>query len=296
MSELSGVIAAATTPVEASGEIDQERLVKHGRWLLEAGGCDGVNLLGTTGEATSFSLQQRLAAMSHVASSGLPMSRLMVGTGAAALADTLALTKAAEDLGFAGALLVPPFYFKDIGEDALTNYVQRIIDEASPKRAKLYLYHIPQFSGVPYSFDVVERLERRNPGVLRGVKDSSGDLAYSKGLAQRLPEIDVFPSSEGTLSAAGEHGFAGCISATTNVSGALAQEAWSGRGTDAGRRAGEKAIAIRDAISQFTLVAAVKWAVSLIHSDPFWRRLQPPLAALDPDQSKALEAALAKLR
>ena len=107
MSDLSGVIAAAATPVEAEGSINQQRLIEHCKWLLEAGGCDAVNLLGTTGEATSFSLQQRLEAMSHISESGLPMSQFMVGTGAAAIGDALALTKAADDLGFAGALLVP---------------------------------------------------------------------------------------------------------------------------------------------------------------------------------------------
>ncbi len=296
MSTLSGVIAAAATPVAANGKIDQERLVTHCTWLLEAGGCDGVNLLGTTGEATSFSVQQRLEAMSTVANAGLPMSRFMVGTGAAALADAVALTKAADDLGFAGALLVPPFYYKDLDENAVISYVQRVIDEADPQRAKLYLYHIPQASGVPYSIEIVEQLAQQNPGVLRGVKDSSGVLTYSEELARRLPEIDVFPSSEGTLSSADEFGFAGCISATTNVNGALAQDAWSARGTDAGRQAGEKALAIRNAISQFTLVPSVKWSVSLIHNDPFWQRLQPPLTSLNPDQAKVLEAALDELR
>lgn len=295
MSDLSGVIAAAATPVGAQGEIDQQRLIGHSKWLLEAGGCDAVNLLGTTGEATSFSLQQRLEAMSHISKSDLPMSRFMVGTGAAAIADALALTKAADDLGFAGALLVPPFYYKGISEDAVTDYVQRIIDGAGLKRAKLYLYHIPQFSGVPYTINIVERLAQKNPDVLRGVKDSSGDLSYSKELARRLPDIAVFPSSEGTLSSANEHGFAGCISATTNVNGTLAQEAWRSRGTDAGRRAGEKALAIRETLSRFPLVPAVKWAVSLIHRDPFWRRLQFPLASLSPDQARDLEAALPEL-
>ena len=233
--------------------------------------------------------------MSRISKSGLPMSRFMVGTGAAAIADAVALTKAAEELGFAGALLVPPFYYKGIGEDALVDYVQRIIDRTGLKRAKLYLYHIPQFSGVPYAIDVVERLARNNQDVLRGVKDSPGDLSYSKELARRLPDIDVFPSSEGTLSSAGEHGFAGCISATTNVNGAIAQEAWRARGTEAGKQAGEKALAIREALSRFTLVPAVKWAVSVIHRDPTWRRVQPPLASLSPDQAKTLEAALPSL-
>ncbi|MCP3405691.1 dihydrodipicolinate synthase family protein [Bradyrhizobium sp. CCGB01] len=289
------MIAAAATPIGSRRQIDQPRLIEHCRWLLESGGCDAVNLLGTTGEATSFALQQRVEAMSHVSKAGLPMSRFMVGTGAAAVDDAIALTRAAEDMGFAGALLVPPFYCKGITEDTVVNYVQKIIDEAGLKQTRLYLYHIPQFSGVPYTIDIVERVKLKNPNVLRGVKDSSGDLAYSRELARRLPGIDVFPCSEGTLSSANEHGFAGCISATTNVSGALAQEAWRSRGTDAGRRAGDKAMAIREILSRFPLVPAVKWAVSLVHADPFWRRLQPPLASLSADQAKALEAALPEL-
>lgn len=296
MADLSGVIAAAATPIDAGGEIDLDRLVRHCRWLLEEGGCDGVNLLGTTGEATSFSLQQRLAAMAHVARSGLPMARFMVGTGAAALADAVALTRAADELGFAGALLLPPFYYKGIGEAALADCVQRVIDGAALERARLYLYHIPQFTGVPYPIEVVAALARANPDVLKGVKDSSGDLSYAKALARRVPEIGVFPSSEGTLSTADEHGFAGCISATTNVNGALAREAWRSRGAAAGQRAGERAMAVREAVSRFTLVPAVKWAVSLIHRDLAWRRVQPPLASLGEEEARSLESALSDLR
>ena len=295
MGDLSGVIVAAATPVGPDGEIDQKRLVNHCRWLLEDGGCDGVNLLGTTGEATSFSVAQRVAAMTSIARSGLPMSRFMVGTGAAALADAVALTKSADELGFAGALLVPPFYYKGLSEDAVARYVQALLDGTGLQRAKLYLYHIPQFSGVPFAISIVERLAEKNPGVLAGVKDSSGDLSYSKDLARRVPGIDVFPSSEGTLATADENGFAGCISATVNVNGAIARDAWRSRGTDAGKQAGAKALAIRETLSKFPLVPAVKWAVSLIHRDPFWRHLQPPLASLGEEQAKALEAALPSL-
>ena len=170
MTELSGVIAAAATPVGADGEIDHERLVNHCNWLLKAGGCDAVNLLGTTGEATSFSLARASSAMFYLSKSGLAMSRFMVGTGAAAIADAIALTKVADDLGFAGALLVRPFYYKGISEDAVMNYVQTVFDQVRLAKAKLYLYHIPQFSGVPYTIDVVERLAKNNEGVLGGVE------------------------------------------------------------------------------------------------------------------------------
>ena len=163
--------------------------------------------------------------------------------------------------------------------------MQNVIDHAQLKHTKLYLYHIPQFSGVPYTIEIVEQLARKNPQVLKGVKDSSGDLSYSKELAKRLPDIDVFPSSEGTLASAKENHWAGCISATTNVNGAIAQQAWQGRGTEQGNQAAQKALQIRETLSKFPLVPAVKWAVSVIHKDPFWKRLQPPLVSLRPLQA-----------
>src|SRR5215471_4701814 len=98
---LRGIIAAAATPLNEDRSVDRPRLIDHCRRLL-ANGCDGINLLGTTGEATSFSREQRLEAMKAIAESGLPRSRFMVGTGAAALADAAFLTAAARDLGFAG--------------------------------------------------------------------------------------------------------------------------------------------------------------------------------------------------
>ena len=99
-SRLSGVIAAVATAIDSRGEPDTERSTALGRFLLERG-CDGLNVLGTTGEATSFSRQQRQRVMTAYADAGLPMHRLLVGAGAAALADAVALTRHAADLGFA---------------------------------------------------------------------------------------------------------------------------------------------------------------------------------------------------
>src|SRR6202007_1922845 len=109
--DLHGVIAAIATAVDPRGEPDCARSIALARFLL-ANGCDGLNVLGTTGEATSFSLEQRKAVMSAYKAAGLPLDRLMVGTGAAATSDAVALTKHASELGFAGALILPPFYYK----------------------------------------------------------------------------------------------------------------------------------------------------------------------------------------
>lgn len=291
MPRLTGVIAATATPISRDLSIDHDRLIAHCRWLLEHGGCDGINLLGTTGEATSFSLAQRLTTMQAVAGSGLALDRMMVGTGAAALEDAVTLTRAARDLGFAGALLLPPFYYKGIEGDSLADYVEAVIAR-SGSGVRLYLYHIPQNTGVPYPIDAVARLRDRNPDAVVGLKDSAGDLAYARALARRLPDFSVFPSAEGSLREARDSGFAGCISATTNVTGVLAQAAWRAPASEAGKTALAAAMAIREALARFPLVASVKWALARIKHDPEFERPHPPLRPLTAAEASQLAEAL----
>src|ERR1700748_2950436 len=143
--KLRGVIAAIATAVDAQGEPDCARSVALARFLL-ANGCDGLNVLGTTGEATSFSLEQRKRVMTAYREAGLPLDRLMVGTGAASAADAVALTRHAAELGFAAALLLPPFYYKGVPDEGLLAYVETIVSATAVKPIPLYLYHFPALS------------------------------------------------------------------------------------------------------------------------------------------------------
>src|SRR5499426_701223 len=129
---LSGVIAAIATPVDENGAPDLKRALKLARYLLD-NGCDGLNVLGTTGEATSFSVDERKSVMDAYKANGLPMQRLMVGTGAASVSDAVVLTRHAADLGFAGALVLPPFYYKGVPDAGLVAYVDTIVQATSAK-------------------------------------------------------------------------------------------------------------------------------------------------------------------
>jgi 4-hydroxy-tetrahydrodipicolinate synthase len=291
MGKLQGVIAAVATPLSGNLSIDHNRLLSHCRWLLGQGGCDGINLLGTTGEATSFSTAARIDAMQAIARSGLPLDRFMVGTGAAALEDAVRLTAEAKALGFAGALLLPPFYYKGIAADGLVAYVDAVIERVGRDGLQLYLYHFPQNSGVPYGVDVVARLREAYPDVILGLKDSSGDLEYAAALTRNLEGFAVFPSAEASLGRARELGFAGCISATANVTGPFAQCVWSGTAAEADEGL-VQAVEIRAAIAQFPLVAAVKASIALLTGEPNWRKVMPPLSQLSDDQLGALKRAL----
>ena len=145
--KLRGVIAAVATPINEDGSPDTARATKLARFLID-NGCDGLNVLGTTGEATSFSLEERKKVMDAYKSAGLPLDRMMVGTGAAATADAIALTKYASDLGFAGALVLPPFYYKGVPDDGLVAYIGEIVKATAAKPLPIYLYHYPQQSEI----------------------------------------------------------------------------------------------------------------------------------------------------
>jgi 4-hydroxy-tetrahydrodipicolinate synthase len=271
---LSGVIAAIATPIEESGAPDLARAVKLARFLL-GNGCDGLNVLGTTGEATSFAREQRKAVMDAYKADGLPLDRLMVGTGAAAVADAVALTRHAAELGFAGALVLPPFYYKGVPDDGLIAYIDALVQTTAARPIPIYLYHFPAMSGVPWHVALVTRLLEKFPSRVVGLKDSSGDMAYARAAAAIARDFAVFPSTEAALLEARRGDFAGCISATANLNADLCARAW--RAGDAG--ALDAAVAIRKLFDGRPLVSGVKALLSHIHGDPALARVKPPLAA-----------------
>ncbi len=291
-SRLHGVIAAVATPLRSDFTPDLERLAMHCRTLLSEC-CDGINLLGTTGEATAFSVEQRLAVMRGIVDAGLPMACFMVGTGVCALDDTVRLTRAACELGFAGALVLPPFYYPDISPAGLVAYVDEVVARVGDERLALYLYHIPQNTGVPWPVEVVAELKAKHTQAVVGLKDSAGDLAYARAVARTVADFDVFPSSEAALGHASADGFAGCISATTNLTARHAQAAWSGQGTDAGRAAVKKAGELRAIVAGHPLIAAVKASLARRYDDETWARVALPLVPLAADARARLDAALA---
>ncbi len=291
-----GVCAAALTPLTADLLPDTGAAVAHIRRLLAAG-CDAINLLGTTGEASSFSLRQRLSIMEAVAAAGLPLDVIMVGTGAPSLDDTLALTRAAIDLGYAGQLVIPPYYFKGIIDDGIVRYYTTLIERIADARFRLYLYHFPQVSSVGFSPAVVARIAAAYPEALAGLKDSSGVAGYPESIVAVAPRIDVFPSSEALLSVCRTRGFAGVISATLNVTAPLAGRVWaqSIAGPEAAADLQDALGAIRAAIAQHQLVPALRAVIAAMLADDAWLRVLPPLVEIDHVSSAALLSKLAAI-
>ena len=282
---LSGVIAAVATPIGEDGAPDRKRAVKLARFLLD-NGCDGLNVLGTTGEATSFSRDERAAVMSAYQAEALPLNRLMVGTGAAAVSDAVALTRHAAALGFAGALVLPPFYYKGVPDDGLVTYIDALVTATAEKPIPIYLYHFPVMSGIPWHVALIKRLLQTFPSRIVGLKDSSGDMAFARSAAAIAPDFAVFPSTEAALLEARSGAFAGCISATANLNADLCARAW---------RAGDQAalhaaVAIRKLFDGKPLVSGVKALLAHIHGDPALARVKPPLSTLSASDRAAVIA------
>ena len=182
-----GINAAVVTAMNADLSIDLDRMAAHCRWLL-ANGCNGLAVLGTTGEANSLGIQERIEVLEGLVARGIPAAKMLPGTGTTAITDTVLLTRKADELGCRGALLLPPFYYKNPSDDGLLAYFNEVIQRVSGD-IKLYLYNFPQQSAIPFSVDFIGRLLAGNPGKVKGIKDSSGNyensLAYVEALRPR---------------------------------------------------------------------------------------------------------------
>lgn len=272
---LSGVIAAIATPIDENGAPDLKRATDLARHLL-GNGCDGLNVLGSTGEATSFSLDERKTVMSAYKKNGVSMDRLMVGTGAASVSDAIVLTRHAAELGFAGALVVPPFYYKPVSDDGLVAYIDALVKATTEQALPIYLYHYPALSGLPWHVELIKRLRESFPSRIVGLKDSSGDMAFARSAAAIASDFAVFPSTEACLLDARRGEFAGCISATANLNSDLCARAFK----DGDQAALDAAVAIRKLFEGRPLVPGVKTLLAHIHGDPTLARVRPPLAAI----------------
>jgi 4-hydroxy-tetrahydrodipicolinate synthase len=267
---MTGVIAAVPTPFDERGDIDIAAFVEHGRWCL-GHGCDFLNVLGTTGEANSLSPEQRSTLMA-AAVRALDGARMMVGTGTPDLPTAAALTRRAFDLGFAAALVLPPYYYKPIQDDGLFAWFAGLVRMTEETPIPIYLYNFPQLTGIEFSPVLAARLVEACPGRIVGAKDSSGNLAYARELA-KIAGFSVFPSNEAALAEALRDNYAGCISATVNIDPYSSRQLW--RDQDNGALL-EKVRTLRQDIAAHPLIPAVKYLVGRRSGNPQWAKVLPP--------------------
>ena len=298
---IRGVLAPVVTPFKVDLSPDRERFIRHCQWLLSQN-C-GLAPFGTTSEANSMSTDERISLLEALLAAGIDPSRMMPGTGRCSIVETVALTAHAVKHGCAGVLMLPPFYYKDVGEEGLYRYFSEVVQRVGDARVRIYLYHIPPVAIVGITPKLVERLLNAYPNAIAGMKDSSGDWNNTKTFLDAFTEsahpaptgFDVFVSSESFLLANMRNGGAGTISATANVNPAAIHELYTVAADVDLEPQQARLNVVRDVFSSRkfpSMIAALKQAIAIYGNDPEWARVRPPLVELTTEQAKLLAAEL----
>ncbi|MDR3523435.1 MAG: dihydrodipicolinate synthase family protein [Acetobacteraceae bacterium] len=291
MTHPAGVFSAALTPLNADLSPDHASFLTHCRYLLDEG-CTGIAMLGTTGEANSFSAKERMALLDAVVKGGIAPDRLLPGTGVAAFSETVELTRHALSVGVTTVVMLPPFYYKGVSDDGVFAAYSEILQRVADDRLRVVLYHIPQFSAVPISHDVIARLLAAYPGTITGIKDSAGELSNMIAMVERFPGFSVLAGADPLLLPLLRAGGAGCITATSNL---VARDlAFIAAHYAAPDRVAEldaaqaRVVAARNRVSKFAQIPSIKALTAERTGQPGWRRMRPPLLALNAEELAAL--------
>ena len=286
-----GVNVAVLTALKPDLSVDLDLMASHCRWLL-AQGADGLGVLGTTGEANSFGISERIHLMEGLVERGLPAAKMLPGVGVPALTDTVAMARRAAELGCRGALVLPPFFYKNPSEDGLFAYYSEIIQRLGGA-LKLYFYHFPAQSAVPITLGLIERVLSAYPGAVKGIKDSTGDWSNTKAYIDHFAAdgFEVYSGDDGHLLQNLQAGGAGSISAASNVSAAMNAAVYANPDSPAGAEAQSTLSAMRAAVAGPTLIPGLKALVSRHTGELDWQTVRPPHVKLTAEQQAKLFAA-----
>jgi 4-hydroxy-tetrahydrodipicolinate synthase len=287
---LRGVFAPVLTPFKADLSPDVEKWIDFCRQLLDDG-CHGLCPFGTTSEANSLGIDERMEMLERLVDAGIDASILMPGTGMCAIPDTVKLTKHAVDLGCAAVLTLPPFYYKGVSDDGLFRSIAEVVERVGDARLRMYLYHIPPIAQVGFPLAVLERLFAAYPHTVVGMKDSSGDWNNIHATLTALPEFETFPGSEKFLLQAMRLGGAGTISAMANVIPGHLRRLYDGWLSEDAETLQAEANVVRDHFRAYAPIPAIKAVIGERAGDPAWRTVRPPLVAMsDADAAPLLTA------
>lgn len=287
----NGVYTATLTPMREDFSVHIPLLVAHCNWLLN-NGSDGIVLMGTTGEANSFSIRERIQTLDAIIENGLPPDRLMVGTGTCSVPETVELTRHAAGHGVGGVLLLPPYYYKQVTDGGLLQYFSSVIDTVGSDSLRIYLYHFPKMSSVSFSPGLIAVLLEEFPGIIAGMKDSTGDFEHMLRIVQEFPDLHFFAGTERHLLNILKVGGAGCISATANITSFAAGQVYAHWEDPVAAQLQDQLTALRLIFNEMPFVPILKQCLARLTNNEDWLHLRPPNAWLD---EKVVETVLQEL-
>ncbi len=287
-SPIRGVLVPLLTPFNDDMTVAADLYVAHAQRLLDQG-CAGLVPFGTTGEALSVGVDERIDAVQALVDGGIDPALMIPGTGLSNVADTARLSRACLDMGCAGVMTLPPFYYKGVSEQGLYRHFVALL-AAIGDDARIFLYHIPPIAVVGIPTTLAARLHAEFPGQVVGIKDSSGEWDNTRALLD-IEGLIVYPGSELPLVEALELGAPGCISATANLNGAAIAkviDTYFDENAKAALDLHREVKRFRLLLQDYAPIPAQKRLLALMTGDKRWANVRPPLVEMPQDQGRKL--------
>lgn len=295
---ISGVFCASATPVLEDGSPDHAAFAAHCKALIEEG-CDGVALLGTTGEANSFSITQRQQLLDKIIAAGLDPQRLLPGTSQTNVPDSITLVKHAVEAGVKACVVLPPFYYKGVSDEGLFRFYAELIEGVGSNDLRVVLYHIPPIAQIGISLELTARLRDTFPGVIVGVKDSSGKIESMQAFASAFQDFSVLAGADPFMLPLLRAGGAGCITSSSNLIGKhlrVVFDNWFDASQHDKVEAAQARInAWRDLSNAYVQLPTIKAMLAKRRNHAGWTRVRPPLVELTPAELDTVWTKMAAL-
>ena len=284
MTQIKGIFAASLSILDENLALDVKNTIKHAETIID-NGCHGVVFFGSTGQSQLISLSEKIQLINNLPNSKYK-EKFIIGTGLNSLTDTINLMKISKTLDFDKFLIMPPAYYK-YGDEEVINFYTKIINEIG--QANIILYNFEKLSGYKFSVECVEKLAEKFPKNIVGVKDSSYNLFENL----KINNFSVMPGSETKLLKGLQLGCSGIITATTNVTSALAREVYDNFNNKSSQDLNEKLCNVRATFEKYNLISGLHSYMS--EKNTIYKNVLPPLKLLSEIDKKELFLNLNKL-
>ena len=213
------LLTAMVTPFNEDGSVNCEAAADFAEWLL-ANGSDGLVVEGSTGEAATMFMDEKIAVLKAVVERVNGRAPVIVGAGTNCTASTLELINAVEACGVDGLLVVGPYYNKPTQE----GYYQHFAAVAKSTSLPLIVYHVPGRTGSNIEPKTIARLAAEFPNIV-AVKEAAGNVAQTAELFRVLPEnVTIYSGDDGLVLPFMSVGARGVISVLANIGGQMLQD------------------------------------------------------------------------
>ena len=284
MSKIKGIYAASMSVINKNLTLNVKDTINHAEMVIDQG-CHGVAVFGSTGQAQLIPVAEKINLLNELSTSKY-REKYIIGTGLNSLGETINLMNVAKSLDFKRFLIMPPAYYKYDDNDVI-NFYSKIVE--SIPESEIILYNFEKLCGYKFSIECVEKLVKRFPDQIVGVKDSSYNLFENL----KLENFSILPGSESKLLKGLELGCSGIITATCNATAELARKVYDDFIDQNEQTDNKKLCDVRSSFEKYNLISGLHTYFGKYNQS--YLNVLPPLNTLNSQDENELIKNLEKL-